>query len=126
MPIVRRSRARCLCHPVCVDTADLLEPPPTSDDDRDQSLPRLGRDQCNPQSTCFPSRGFDFEVDPANRIAGRADALIPCAWVNACASVIAAIIATVPAIHLGFGAVMVPAVALYVLAAAAWPALGRG
>jgi len=58
------------------------------------------------------------------RLAGRADALIPWAWgVNANASVIAAILATVLAIHLGFGAVIVLAVALYAVAAAAWPAL---
>ncbi len=53
--------------------------------------------------------------------------LIPWAWgVNACASVVAAILATVLAIHLGFGAVIVLAVVLYALAAAAWPALGSG
>jgi hypothetical protein len=37
--------------------------------------------------------------------------------------VIAAILATVLAIHLGFGAVIVLAVALYAVAAAAWPAI---
>jgi hypothetical protein len=58
------------------------------------------------------------------RLSGRADALIPWAWgVNANASVIAAILATVLAIHLGFGVVIVLAVALYVVAAIAWPAL---
>ena len=58
------------------------------------------------------------------RLAGGADALIPWAWgVNANASVIAAIPAAVLAIHLGFSAVVVLAVALYALAAAAWPAL---
>jgi len=58
------------------------------------------------------------------RLATRADALIPWAWgVNANASVIAAILATVLAIHLGFSAVIVLAVALYAVAAAAWPAL---
>jgi hypothetical protein len=58
------------------------------------------------------------------RLAGRHDALIPWAWgLNANASVIAAILATVLAIHLGFSAVIVFAVALYVVAAAAWPAL---
>jgi hypothetical protein len=47
--------------------------------------------------------------------------LIPWAWgVNACASVIAAILATVLAMHFGFAAVVVFAVALYALAAAAW------
>ena len=58
------------------------------------------------------------------RLASRADALSPWAWgVNANASVIAAILATVLAIHLGFSAVIVLAVALYAVAAAAWPAL---
>ena len=67
--------------------------------------------------------GMPFPLGLA-RLAGRHDALMPWAWgVNACASVIAAILATVLAIHLGFGAVIVLAVALYVVAAAAWAAL---
>ena len=54
------------------------------------------------------------------RLAERAPALIPWAWgVNACASVVAAILATVLAIHLGFDAVVALAVAMYALAAAA-------
>jgi hypothetical protein len=58
------------------------------------------------------------------RLASGADALIPWAWgLNASASVIAAILATVLAIHLGFGLVIVLAVALYAVAAAAWPTL---
>jgi hypothetical protein len=58
------------------------------------------------------------------RVAGAAGVLIPWAWgVNACASVVAAILATVLAIHLGFSAVIVLAVALYALAASAWHAL---
>jgi hypothetical protein len=65
--------------------------------------------------------GMPFPLGLA-RLAGRADALIPWAWgVNACASVIAAILATVLAIHLGFSVVIVLAVALYAVAAAAWP-----
>ena len=67
--------------------------------------------------------GMPFPLGLA-RLAGRADALIPWAWgINAYASVIAAILATVLAIHLGFGAVVVLAVALYAAAAAAWSAL---
>ncbi len=54
------------------------------------------------------------------RLAERAPALIPWAWgVNACASVVAAILATVLAIHVGFDAVVALAVATYMLAAAA-------
>ena len=53
-------------------------------------------------------------------LAGRAPALVPWAWgINACASVVAAILATVLAIHLGFDAVVALAVAAYGLAAAA-------
>jgi hypothetical protein len=67
--------------------------------------------------------GMPFPLGLA-RLASGADALIPWAWgVNANASVIAAILATVLAIHLGFSAVVVLAVALYALAAGAWPAL---
>jgi hypothetical protein len=65
--------------------------------------------------------GMPFPLGLA-RLAGRADTLIPWAWgVNACASVVAAILAAVLAIHLGFNAVIVLAVALYGIAAAAWP-----
>ena len=54
------------------------------------------------------------------RLAERAPALIPWAWgVNACASVVAAILATVLAIHIGFDAVVALAVAMYALAAVA-------
>ena len=50
----------------------------------------------------------------------RAPALIPWAWgINACASVVAAILATVLAVHFGFDAVIVLAVAMYGLAAVA-------
>jgi hypothetical protein len=60
------------------------------------------------------------------RLAGTAEALIPWAWgINACASVIAAILATLLAIHLGFNAVVILAVVLYLAAAAAYRRLGR-
>jgi hypothetical protein len=64
--------------------------------------------------------GMPFPLGLA-RLATRDDALIPWAWgINACASVIAAILATVLAIHLGFGVVILLAVLLYALAAVAW------
>jgi hypothetical protein len=64
--------------------------------------------------------GIPFPTGLA-RLAPDAEALIPWAWgVNACASVVAAILATVLAIHLGFGAVVALAVALYAVAAVAW------
>jgi hypothetical protein len=48
--------------------------------------------------------------------------LIPWAWgINGCASVIAAVLATLLAIHLGFTAVVLAALLLYGLAAAARP-----
>jgi hypothetical protein len=59
-----------------------------------------------------------------SRLARRADALIPWAWgINACASVIAAILATILAIHLGFSVVIILAVGLYAVAAMVWPRL---
>jgi len=49
--------------------------------------------------------------------------LIPWAWaVNGCASVIAAVLAALLAIHFGFTAVVMAAIALYGLAAAVFPA----
>jgi SAM-dependent methyltransferase/uncharacterized protein YjeT (DUF2065 family) len=49
--------------------------------------------------------------------------LIPWAWaVNGCASVIAAVLATLLAIHFGFTAVVITALVLYGLAAAVFPA----
>ena len=64
--------------------------------------------------------GMPFPLGLA-RLATRDDALIPWAWgINACASVIAAILATVLAIHLGFGVVILLAVLFYALAAVAW------
>jgi len=51
------------------------------------------------------------------RLATGADALVPWAWgVNACASVVSAVLATLLAIHLGFSAVLLLAVLLYALA----------
>jgi hypothetical protein len=56
------------------------------------------------------------------RVAASAEALVPWAWgINACTSVVAAVLATVLAIHLGFTAVVVLAILLYVAAAAACP-----
>src|SRR5262249_53698521 len=54
------------------------------------------------------------------RLAQSAAAFVPWAWgVNACASVVAAVLATLLAIEFGFDAVIVLAVALYAIAAAA-------
>jgi len=48
--------------------------------------------------------------------------LVPWAWaVNACASVVSAVLATLLAIHIGFTLVLVLAAALYVLAAWLYP-----
>jgi hypothetical protein len=64
--------------------------------------------------------GIPFPAGLA-RLAPGAAALIPWAWgVNACASVVAAVGATVLAIHLGFAVVVVLAVCLYAVAAAVW------
>ncbi|HEX5865067.1 MAG TPA: SAM-dependent methyltransferase [Casimicrobiaceae bacterium] len=64
--------------------------------------------------------GMPFPMGLA-RVADRTRPLVPWAWgINACASVVAAIIATLLAIHVGFGAVVLVAVCLYALAAAAY------
>ena len=64
--------------------------------------------------------GIPFPTGLA-RLAPTAEALIPWAWgVNACVSVVAAVLATVLAIHFGFDVVIVLAVALYGVAAVAW------
>jgi hypothetical protein len=64
--------------------------------------------------------GMPFPLGLA-RVAGRARLLVPWAWgVNACASVVAAIVATLLAIHVGFGAVVLVAVLLYALAGVAY------
>ncbi len=65
--------------------------------------------------------GMPFPLGLA-RTAGRAASLVPWAWgVNGCASVVAAILATMLAIHVGFAVVVVLAVLLYALAAAVFP-----
>jgi hypothetical protein len=56
------------------------------------------------------------------RLARGAPALIPWAWaINACCSVIAAVLATWLALHLGFAVVVVLAVAVYLAAAWTFP-----
>lgn len=63
--------------------------------------------------------GMPFPLGLAH-LARVSPALIPWAWaVNACASVVAAVLATLLAIHLGFNAVVLLAVVLYALAAVA-------
>ncbi len=62
--------------------------------------------------------GMPFPLGLAHT-ARRAPSLVPWAWgVNGCASVVAAILATLLAIHAGFGVVIVLAVLLYALATA--------
>ena len=64
--------------------------------------------------------GIPFPLGLAH-LAERAPSLIPWAWgINGCASVLSAILATLLAVHLGFSAVIVLAVALYGLAALAF------
>ena len=64
--------------------------------------------------------GMPFPLGLA-RVAGRTRPLVPWAWgINACASVVAAIVATLLAIHIGFAAVVLIAIFLYALAAAAY------
>jgi SAM-dependent methyltransferase len=61
--------------------------------------------------------GMPFPLGLASVAAGSPQ-LVPWAWgINACASVVAAILATILAIHLGFSAVVLLAVVLYTLAA---------
>ncbi|MNZ98416.1 hypothetical protein D3C78_1176980 [compost metagenome] len=56
------------------------------------------------------------------RVSARAEALVPIAWgVNACVSVVAAVLATLLAIHLGFTVVLLLALLLYVLAGLTFP-----
>lgn len=56
------------------------------------------------------------------RVSARAEALVPIAWgVNACASVVAAVLATLLAIHLGFTVVLLLALLVYLAAAVAFP-----
>ncbi|GLC92809.1 hypothetical protein Tamer19_22170 [Cupriavidus sp. TA19] len=57
-----------------------------------------------------------------DRIAARDEALVPWAWgINACASVVAAVLATLVAIHAGFTVVILVALLLYAAAALACP-----
>ena len=56
-------------------------------------------------------------------LARKSAGLIPWAWgINGCASVMAAILATVLAIHVGFVVVVLVALALYILASMSLPA----
>jgi spermidine synthase len=56
------------------------------------------------------------------RVASRVESLIPWAWgINACASVVAAVLAPLLAIHLGFTAVVLMALLLYLAAAFVYP-----
>ncbi len=64
--------------------------------------------------------GMPFPLGLA-RLAASAEPLVPWAWgVNACASVVAAVLATVLAIHFGFVAVVALAVLLYAAAFVVW------
>jgi MFS family permease len=55
-------------------------------------------------------------------LAASAPTLVPWVWgINACASVVSAVLATLLAIHFGFNFVLLWAVALYVTAAACYP-----
>ncbi|MCY1213126.1 hypothetical protein D9M72_248890 [compost metagenome] len=57
-----------------------------------------------------------------DRVAARDETLVPWAWgINACASVVAAVLATLVAIHAGFTAVILVALLLYAAAALACP-----
>jgi hypothetical protein len=61
-----------------------------------------------------------------SRVAGQDPDYLPWAWgVNGCASVISAVLATLLAIHFGFGTVVVLAVLLYGVAALSVPGTGQ-
>ena len=65
--------------------------------------------------------GMPFPLGLA-RVAARDRHLVPWAWgINACASVVGAIAATLAAIHFGFSVVLVAAIGLYLIAAACAP-----
>jgi len=65
--------------------------------------------------------GMPFPLGVAAVAAGNQE-LVPWAWgVNACASVVSAVLATLLAIHFGFTVVLLLALALYLLAAAVFP-----
>ncbi|MGQ0429416.1 MAG: spermidine synthase [Gammaproteobacteria bacterium] len=62
-----------------------------------------------------------------SRLAGEAPAFVPWAWgINGCASVLSALLAALLAVHFGFGAVLLIAAGLYVLAAVVWPLRSGG
>ena len=64
--------------------------------------------------------GMPFPIG-LSRLAAEAPAFIPWAWgINGCASVLAALVAALLAVHVGFSMVLLLAAALYVLAAIAW------
>lgn len=68
--------------------------------------------------------GMPFPLGMA-RLGAAAPALLPWAWgINACATVVGAVLATLLAIHLGFTGVALLALLLYLVAAAAFPRLG--
>ena len=68
----------------------------------------------------FPM-GMPFPLGLSS-VAGCSVQLVPWSWgINACASVVGAILATLLAIHLGFTVVVVAALCFYVLAAASFP-----
>ncbi len=70
--------------------------------------------------------GMPFPLGLASVAAGSRQ-LVPWAWgINACASVVAAILATIMAIHVGFSIVVLLAVVLYALAATAYRAARAG
>jgi hypothetical protein len=65
--------------------------------------------------------GMPFPLG-VSALASTAEPLVPWVWgINACASVVSAVLATLLAIHLGFTAVLLIAVALYGVAAACFP-----
>lgn len=65
--------------------------------------------------------GMPFPLGLA-RVAAHDETLVPWAWgINACASVVAAVLATLVAIHVGFTAVVLVALLLYAAAALACP-----
>jgi hypothetical protein len=69
-----------------------------------------------PVATCM---GLPFPIGLAD-VSRRAPSLVPWAWgVNGCASVLAAAMATLVALHAGFGAVVAAAVVLYGVSLAA-------
>ncbi|MGH8242762.1 MAG: spermidine synthase, partial [Steroidobacteraceae bacterium] len=64
--------------------------------------------------------GLPFPIG-LSRLAAESSAFIPWAWgINGCASVLAALLAALLAVHLGFSAVLLLAAALYALAAFTW------